>query len=513
LKSEPRKPVSSFFANVAFSLLSLAGPLLFAFIATPFLIRGLGTEAYGYYSLVLAVIGFGFTTGIGRIAAKYIPENRASGEKDGLARLLSATILITLSSALLEALILAAASTVLVSQILNVPDTDARELRTAIYFACLIGPMMMLSQIFQSALQGIHRFRTFAALTVAASFLLNFGSIILAVNNVSYSNIFIWNLIVTTVVGAAFVAFARKQIPELKFTLSFDGTTIKKVGRFASSIFVYQTITSVFYLFERAYILRNYGAEALTYYTVPLMLGIYLHGFIFSFSQVAVPKLNERILNCRELTETYRTVTKIAVSISVFIVLMYFSVGKEFLGLWLGNDFASGSYQLLVIHGFAFAATAVSIACWILSEAAHRPGINAISSTVTSLVGISSILLLVSPYRIETVAAGRLIGAAAVIPIIFIVERIVFGSVMWRFWIEIVNRIAISCIVVLITYYSFGTGHAVSWVVFLITTVMFTGIFWAVLYLSGYFARNEIASAFAERTVKNGNSGITYRVQ
>ncbi len=482
---------------MVFNVLSLAAPLLFAFVATPLLVRALGVDEYGYYSLVLAVIGFGFTTGIARTPAKYIPEKRASSQTAELAALLSAAIFSTLAVAIVEGAAIAFASPFLVSQFLGVPDAAAERLKYAIYLACAIGVVTMLSHLFQSSLQGVHRFRTFSTITIAAAFLLNLGSVVLAVNDFPYTDIFVWNLAVIVIAAAAFFVFAKAEVPELSKLRTIDKTTLQKVGAFAASIFVYQSITSIFYIFERSYILRNYGPEALTYYTIPLMLGFYLHGLILAVSQVTIPKFNERVLDRAGLLAIYQTLTKLVVSGSLFLALIYYLQGSELLELWVGHDFAVRSSWLLVIDGAAFALIAVLIPAWILSESARRPGINASSPVVTSLIGMAAIILLGSIYQIEGVASGRLIGGIAALPIIVIVERLVFERIQWKLWLSIAVGVVPASLAMFLVDTLIVSNLGKSWFGFLISTALLTLGYWPTLLLTGYTTRSEIISAFA----------------
>ena len=512
--TKPRsKSQRAFLGDVAFSVLSLAAPLLFAFIATPLLVRGMGVEDYGYYSLVLAVIGFGFTTGIGRTPAKYIPEKRAAGQSGELARLLSAAIFITLVVALVEGGALAAAAPFLISRILGVPDAAAGQLKIAIYLACAIGFVMMLSQLFQSALQGIHRFRTFAAITIAASFLLNLGSVILAVNGFPYTNIFVLNLAVSAAAAAVFLILSIAEVPELMPRQAIEKEALKTVAAFAVSIFVYQSITSIFYLFERSYILRNYGPKVLTYYTIPLMLGIYLHGVVLAISQVTIPKFNERLHDFAGLLAIYQTLTKLVASGSIFLALIFYSFGQGLLELWLGKDFAERSARLLTIDSAAFALIALLIPAWILSESARRPGINAASPLVTYIVGIFAMLLIGPVYGIEGVALGRLVGAIAALPIIVIVERMVFERVFWRLWLSIGLRIAAASFVMLIVGKFIVSALGITWPGFVLGLLVTTLSFWGTLLLGGYIDRSEIIAAFAANTDQGKDSEITAAMQ
>ncbi|MGH9948364.1 MAG: oligosaccharide flippase family protein, partial [Pyrinomonadaceae bacterium] len=267
---------SSFAANIAFNLLSWGAPLAIAFVVTPILIRGLGLDGYGYYSFVLAVIGFAFTTGIGRMSAKYIPEERI-GKADGqLAKLLSASLYITIAVAAVQGLLIAALAPLLVSEVLLAPQSVQAGLISAIRIACLIGPVLMLSQVFQSATQGLHRFRAFAIITLSAAIFLNAGVIVLVLSGYDIAALFWWNLAVTAIAAVVFALFVLPRVPEFRPMMP-DSAAFAKVLRFASSIFIYQSIYSVFCIFERILVVRKFGAEAMTFYAVPLMLGIYLH--------------------------------------------------------------------------------------------------------------------------------------------------------------------------------------------------------------------------------------------
>lgn len=480
-----------FVSNVVFSAVSWAGPLALAFVTTPLLVRGLGVEQYGYYSLVLAIISFGFTTGIGKVSAKYIPECRAANESERLASLLSASLIITFVAAAVQGVLLAVVTPFLVTEILRVPPEAQAALTTAIRFTCLIGPVMMVSQIFQSAAQGLHLFRGFSLITNLGAVALNLGAIFLALSGVGYENLFLWNLAVAIFTAGVFFFYVRPKLPELRLA-SVSGSILKTVATFAASIFIYQSVTSFLYIFERAYIVRNLGSEALTYYVIPLMLGIYLHALTVSFAQVSIPTLNERVNDKEQLAVFYKNATRAVLAASLFIAVAYFSIGKSFLALWLGEDFASRSSDLLTIHGAAFALIAFSTVCWILCEAVHKSHLNAISSTVTCVVGIALILTLAEPYGLDGIAAARLFGAIVVIPLIFYVEKIVFGSVMTNFWIANVVQLAAAGVAGYLVVLAVAGFLPVNWPAFLLKAFVLLVTYFTILLLTGFTSIKEI---------------------
>ncbi len=425
-----RKP---FLTNAFYSALAWGGPVVITFVATPLLIRGLGVTEYGYYSLAVSIISFGFTSGVGRVAAKYIPEYRALGKSDDLVELLSATFVLTAAVAVAQAVLLGLVGPYVVSNYLNIEPEPAARLNSAIYIICIVGPVAMIGQIFQSAAQGIHRFQGFAVVTFAIALLLNLGSVALALAGFEYITLIVWNLVVAILSTAVFSAYVWPKIPEMKFT-RFARDVLIKVWWFAASIAVYQIITSALLIFERAYVVREFGAEALTYYVVPLMLGMYLHALMVSFAQAAVPSLNELRNDNLRFLEFYKNATRVILAVSTLILIGYVCLGEAFLVVWLGPDFASRSFTLLVIHSVAFTLIAYSVTCWILVEAVDRPLINAASSLVSSISAIVLIVVFARYFGVEGVAYGRLAGAILVLPLIPIVEAIAFGKPLFGFW-------------------------------------------------------------------------------
>ena len=171
-----------FLVNTFFSLISWLFPLCLAFVATPIIVKALGNELYGIYALFLGFLSFAFTTGVGRVAAKYIPEYRVSGDSAALAETISATLWLSISIGIVQAVILASATAFLVTDILLI-EPGLRDIAiTSLYLASGAGLVMMVSQVFQSALHGQHRFDSYAFLTNLNGLLLAGGNIFLVWN-------------------------------------------------------------------------------------------------------------------------------------------------------------------------------------------------------------------------------------------------------------------------------------------------------------------------------------------
>ena len=82
--------------NSLYGLLSWVVPILPTMIATPIVLDRLGAERYGLFVVILGFVSYFFTTAIGKVAAKYVAEYRATGETEKISAIISATILLGL---------------------------------------------------------------------------------------------------------------------------------------------------------------------------------------------------------------------------------------------------------------------------------------------------------------------------------------------------------------------------------------------------------------------------------
>lgn len=453
--------------------------------------RALGVSGYGVYAIVLAVISFGFTNGVGRVTAKYVPEYRSTGNETELSRVIAASLVVTVITGFTQAAVLAAFAGTIVDDVLQIGTPFRTEATVALYVTCAIGPAMMLGQVFQSALQGVHRFRSIAIVAMASAVLLNSGLAILALYGFSLAGLFGWNLFVAVATAGAFFLAVSRLIPRPDFT-TLDSRTLHMVARYSASIAGYQIMTSVLILFERAYIARKFGTEALTYYVVPLMLGVYLHALVVAFANVVVPRLNEVLGNADRLRSLYENATKVVLTVSTIIAVGFYANGAQFLHLWLGPDFAARSYLPLVLLGAAFALLAFGVIAWFLAEAVHAPAINTATSSLTSLLAIVGIIVLGSTFSADGVAAGRLIGSTVALGAIVFVERRVFGKFLLGFWVKNFARLGLASAVVLLIAFFVQPLFSDGWFSLAALAALETVAFLLTLVLSGYLRTSEI---------------------
>jgi O-antigen/teichoic acid export membrane protein len=228
---------------------------------------------------------------------------------------------------------------------------EAREKTVlALYLASFVVFVTMIGQVFTSVLQGLQRFDVYAKLFNLNSVGLVAGNLALVLLGYGLNALLAWNLAVSslTFLLGAFTAF--RLLPEFKPVFRIESVQLKRVLGFSAGVIGYQILSNALLLFERGWITRQLGSEMLTYYVVPMMLGVYLHSFVSSLLLVVFP-LTSSLKNKKErLKRLYLKATK-AVSVpTVFLAVSLISQSRMFLTLWMGADFAAETWLLLVLH-------------------------------------------------------------------------------------------------------------------------------------------------------------------
>jgi O-antigen/teichoic acid export membrane protein len=488
------------FKNSIYSLMSWLFPIVPTFIVTPIVVRGLGNEIFGIYTLIIGFISYFFTFGIGKAAAKYVAEYRATGETGKISDIISSTVLLSLMLGVIGTGSIALLARIIVTDVLLVSAPLQETAVIALYLACANILLAMIYQIFQLVLQGLHRFDRYLLLMNLNSLSMSIGSVILVLNGFGVTALLIWTLIVAGSIAILSVWMAKRLLPEFKFSLKVSGESWSLVWHYAASIIAYQVFGNLLLLFERGWIMRRFGAEALTFYAVPMTLGMYIHLFTSSLIVAIFPMVNELLTQREKLVTLYQKSTKLVVMLVAFAVVSAIAGGRIFLGVWMNADFARISYVLLVLHVFTFGLLAMNTIVWQVAEGFRKASLNALATFAWMAISIPLMIVLSDHFASVGVALGRLTGVFVFVPLIFFVEKRFLGGIFWSFWAGVLVRVLIAAVAAAVaeelTLYLLKDG----WAAFFISVVIGLAAYATALLVCGFFDsedRQMFRDAFA----------------
>lgn len=478
-------------ANTVFSLISWFFPLAVSFFATPIIVRGLGNENYGLYALITGFVSYSFGFGIGKTAAKYVSEYKASGESDKISDVLSAIFWFSLAIGLLGTAIVALFARFIAAEILQIPADMQANATIALYLASGTIVVYMLSQVFQFALQGLHRFDKYSILINLNGILLNCGSIVIVWRGGGVLELLCWNLLVVCLICVLFYISAKKLLPEARIRFRIEREMTISVLKYGASIILYQLFANLLLVFERGWITRKFGPEAVTFYVVPMSLGIYLHGFTSTLVLVLFPFVNELLGDKEKLTMLYQKANKIVIAVIAFCVTTLICGGKLFLAVWIGSDFAAEAFLVLVFHVLTFGLLAIVSISWQLAEGFGRASLNALCTLAWVIISVPLMILSADYWHNQGIAASRLIGVVATLPLVFYIEKRFLGHIAWKFWLRVLMSIAAAVVIVSLIEVQIFSRFDQSWMVLILGAIAGGLVYCFILLASGYLTREE----------------------
>lgn len=477
--------------NSGYSLLSWLAPALMAFAVTPVLINGLGSEAYGVYLVLIGIFNYVFTFNVGRAVAKYVAEYRSIGDVQKLRETVSSGFWLNLSVGIVGAGVIALLAGWLVSDVLAIAEGSQKVAVVSMVLGAFSIPAILVTHVFQSILQGVHRFGIVSVLTNVHWLILNVGNVVLVLNGYGIDAIFAWNLMATLLGAAASFLLVRIKEPELLPGVTVTRGAFNLVLSYGLSISSYQVFGIVLLLFERAWLVRKFGGEESAYYLLPLTLALYLHSFVAAMSLALFPVVNELLADKQRLVDLYKKATKVAVAITVFAVATMASIGRPFFLLWVGADFAENAYVNLVFHFLTFGLLAIMIIIWQINEAHRAARLNAIQVFFWAALAIPLMILVSGDWRSEGVAAARFIALAVTIPMVFYSEHRFFGGAFWGFWGSISLRIGAAVFALVVVERVTIVLFEPSWPSLIMSFGSGALVFGGILLATGFITREE----------------------
>ena len=495
---------NSLLKSVIFGFLSWFLPLGLNFVATPLIVRGLGVEKFGVYALILGFVSYSFTFNVGRAIIKYVSEFQASRQTEKISEVISATLLLNILVGGAGMTILCVFARWFVVSLLQIEEKLQDEAVTGFYFASVIIFTIMLTQSFSSIIQAVHRFDIYSYLTIISTSVLAVGNIILIRFHPSIEMLLILNLTLSVLVSLVFYFYARRLLPDFKLTLGFPREIFFLVVRYSLAIVAAQILGNVLLLFERGWITSKFGTEAVTYYIIPLNLGIYIHAFIASLTLALFPLASETksLGDTDKLRIIYTKATKIVAVLAAFLSLTLINGRVFILHLWLGDDFVQHSADILAIHALTFGFLAVIIVSFQTIEGAGFPNISSIVIFGWVPLRIVLLIVLVGDYGVRGVAAARLAGELVFIPAILYIETKVFRKILWRFWLRALPTIAVAAFFATVAQIWFFRSLPLSWINLLAGVSIGGLIFALTLYAAGFISVAEkqwLKTTFSER--------------
>lgn len=406
----------SILRNSVYSIVGWLVPTFVNFISIPIIVGKLGYDAYGVWTLVMALMGYFalLDLGVAKGGIRYLAEYNAKGDTAQANDVISLGFLTYLCIGLCGGVLLFAITDPVLLKLIKLPDELRPLARQVLHLAALGFVVTMLQTYLLSLPQALHRFdisnkvdSTFQVLnTVATLIALSMGYGLLSV---------IVLRIVSSTLCCITLAFSiRGCLPNYRFSRRINRPLARQVLSYSLTSFVGRlgsTTANQLQIFVIGSIL---GATSITVFSIPFQLISRVMGISCQLSMVIFPISSElgHNENLERLHQIYLSMTRTLFFLNVAQVVLFTLFAWDILALWMGKAFADQASTLLALiaAGFFFDST-TNLPSQVCDGLSH-PKVTSTFAFLRGAVGILFALVGGTTAGVLGVAVGFLLSCA-----------------------------------------------------------------------------------------------------
>lgn len=337
--------------------------ILMNIILVPIMLHFMGREEYGLWMTIISIVGYVgvLDFGVAFSVSKYVAEYYAKGDKQGLGKMLSTSLLIysVLGSLALIVVVIISA---LLAQFLGLSGHLADKAAIAFLISGMNLAVTFPSNVIGGVLAGHQK--------VAQ---LNITNIIAILMNSILSVISLW--LGFGVIGIAFVLllsgisvtlmrlfYIFKSLPEVQITYKyFDRRMLGRILSFSFFMFVLSIGGQIVFNTDNIVIAKFIGVAAVTAYAIAFKVNQYAMAFINKLSDVFFTFYSEleAIGDKEKLKIYFLESAKMSMAIAVPIIIILLFWGASIIGFWVGNENFVGMSVLYVLIAITFMSSVI----------------------------------------------------------------------------------------------------------------------------------------------------------
>ncbi len=344
--------------NAALNLVGQVIPLLVGLVTIPYIVRGLGIEAFGVLSIGWVLLGyFGlFDLGLGRATTKFVAGCLGRGDIDQLPSLVWTSLGFQLVLGGVGALLVWAVTPILVNRILKIPPSLLGETKATFFLLAASLPFVLSTNALRGVLEAAQRFDLVNYVKVPA----NISVFLLPAISLPFGLRLpgIVFLLVLARLGAtlAYLALCFHIFPALVRPFLFDSKLVSPLIRYGGWVTVSNVVGPILAYMDRFLIGSLVSMAAVGYYSGPYEALARLSILPGSLVSVLFPAFSsvQSTGNHEQLRQMYVRSVKFILLIVGPPTLFLVVFGNNFLLLWLGQDFASNSTFVFQMFALGF---------------------------------------------------------------------------------------------------------------------------------------------------------------
>lgn len=427
-------PARLMLRNVGYNLAARVWLFALTLAATPFLLRGLGPQLFGLYSLVGALAGYFaiLDLGFGVATIKFVSEYRGRRDADAMGRMIGTAITAFLALGVVGAVTLGVGASFLVERILDVPPELRSVARTAVAVTAIGFVVTMPLSILNAIPVALQRMDVTNRRNALFGTVLAAGSVFLIATGRGIVAVLVFGVIVNVVAAISFAAATKRLLPGISLRPRLDPASLRALGGFGALKFINQVATHTVYHLDKLLIAALAPLAAVAHYVIPLTLAQRLSFLVANVGSAFLPAASEAHggADASTFKDLYLRGTKL-VALFVFPLGMLLLVFADpILVHWVGSDVARETAGALRVLAVAYVVNALSTMPAVACDSLSRPGVTTAFSVASAALNVGVALVLIPRFGGLGAALAVLVNSVVLVPVflVFVHRRVLrFG--------------------------------------------------------------------------------------
>jgi O-antigen/teichoic acid export membrane protein len=357
---------SAIIKNTLSNYFRQAVQILVFLVLTPFIAKRLGTEAFGLWALLQAVIGlFGLIDlGFGTSVVKYVAEARSNEDATRLS-CLTATFFWVYMVLGAIVMVIASAFVIVLPSVLSIPENYTRAAQMVFILVAFRTALGMPLGMFMGVMTGFQRQWWANSFKIAGTLLYAGGTFWALLTEPSIERLGMVNLISNTIAMALGAWICVTRLPGVSVNPKFFRMhLVREISSFSMFIFIIQVSTLIYTRVDSLIVQSVLALSAVALYSVASRIAEEASGMCRQLTNALTPIIAE--LHGSGDKQNIRAVlllgTKLSTALAVPLLIGLAFLIEPLLVAWMGEDFrhATVASQILlaamlisVIHGNA----------------------------------------------------------------------------------------------------------------------------------------------------------------
>ena len=397
--------------------ISMAIEGIIVFLLNPFIIRGLGQEEYGVYSLVssfagyLTIFEFGLGTTIIRYISKYNAEKKEKEKENFLALCFFIYFVITILMAIV-CVVLYYFLDNMFSASLTIEQIELAKKMFIIIATSMT--VTTIGSIFSAIIAGYEKF-IFSRIMVIVTTIINvlLTIVVLATKATAIRLTYI-TLIITMITIFTNIYYVFKKLKIRIKLYQWDHEFFKEISKFSIFIFLQTMITQIYWRLDQLIIgvMVSNAAISLAIYSVAMKINDLVLSFTTVINRYQLPTITRMVLvekNQEKVNEYIGKTSKFVAILYMAIIIGLIFFGKKFIQIYAGDGYELAYYVVLIVV-IASSLSRIHGSGSDVLKAKNIHGYYTITVLVTAIMNILITVALIPYWGIVGAAIGTAIS-------------------------------------------------------------------------------------------------------